>query len=99
MKTYVLIQKEPRAADARLADTLAAVPGVQRVLQVEGPFDIVAEVEGHDAWIEQAAPLISSVDGVLRAIPLHVVGDEEAEATATIDARSLEELRAEPCNA
>jgi DNA-binding Lrp family transcriptional regulator len=75
-KTYVLIQKEPRAADAQLAEQLSSVPGVHRVLHVEGPFDVIAEVEGHDMSMQEAVPRISRVEGVLRAIPLHVKGDD-----------------------
>ncbi len=76
MKTYVLIQTQSQAVEARLTEEIAALPGVHRVVQVEGPFDVVAEVEGHDESTLVALPQITGVDGVLRAIPLHVVGDD-----------------------
>lgn len=99
MKTYVLIQTEPRGLDAQLAEELASVQGVQRVLHVEGPFDVVAEVDGHDASTEEAVPRISRVHGVLRAIPLHVVGEGNGRLAASIDIRSVEDVQMEPCNA
>ena len=99
MKTYVLIQKEPRVADARLAEELSSVPGVHRIVRVEGPFDVIAEVEGHDMSMQEAVPRISRVEGVLHAIPLHVISDDGSETTPSVDVRSLADLQAEPCNA
>jgi hypothetical protein len=80
MKTYVLIQTESHALGARLTEEIAALPGVHRVVQVEGPFDVVAEVDGHEESTQEAIPLITGVGGVLRAIPLHVVGDDGVAA-------------------
>ena len=88
MKSYVLIQTESQAVGARLTEEIASLPGVHRVVQVEGPFDVVAEVDGHEESTQEAVPLITRVDGVLRAIPLHVVGDDEEPD----ESRSLGEL-------
>jgi hypothetical protein len=96
MKTYVLIQKDPRAALAQLAEELASVPGVHQIVQVEGPYDMVAEVDGHDLSMQQTVPRISNVDGVLRAIPLHVI-DEGGETAVSVDVRSVQDLQMEPC--
>ena len=82
MKTYVLIQAAPGAVGSRLTEEIAEVPGVDRVVHVAGPFDVVAEVDRHDTLNDETLPRINRVDGVLHAIPLHVTDDEAAAGAA-----------------
>ena len=69
MQTYVLIQTIPDDSGVPFADRVADMPGVRRVVNVEGPYDVVVEI---DEDSNETLPQIVSVDGVLRAIPLHV---------------------------
>lgn len=73
MKTYVLIQAAPGAAEQGLSGRIGALPGVGRVVDVSGPYDMVAEVEAHDLLTRATLPRLLGLEGVLHAIPLHVV--------------------------
>jgi nitrate reductase NapAB chaperone NapD len=78
MKTYVLIQAAPGTLGPRLAQQIAGIPGVDRVVHVAGPFDVVAEVDRHETLTDETLPRINDVEGVLHAIPLHVTDDGTA---------------------
>lgn len=76
--THILIQVEPRANDEELAQRLAQIPGVIEVTQVNGPYDVVAEVDGAADGLDASvtASAIRATDGVLHAIPLVVAQRE-----------------------
>lgn len=73
---YILVQAEPGANSPALAEQVARIPGVTKAEHVNGAYDLIVEVDGSsiDAGADHAAFRIHEIDGVLRAIPLPIVG-------------------------
>lgn len=75
MKAYILIQAMSQARSPLLAGQVAAIPGVERVQSVTGPYDLIVDVESDgDGLVSR----IAALDGVLHAL--------EAPVTASADA-------------
>jgi hypothetical protein len=80
--THILIQVESHANEDELARRLAQIPGVVHVTEVDGPYDVVAEVAPElDESVTASA--IRELDGVLHAIPLTVARQHVHEAIAS----------------
>jgi hypothetical protein len=72
--THVLIQIEPHVDEVELTRQVAQIPGVIHVTQVDGPYDVVAQIDdcAQDPDQSIATSAIRELDGVLHAIPLTV---------------------------
>jgi hypothetical protein len=49
VKTYILIQARAQTDQMELMRWVGAVPGVERVEAVTGPYDLIAEAHSDDA--------------------------------------------------
>lgn len=67
MTAYILIQASPQGRSPRIAQLVAAIPGVDRVHQVTGPYDLVVEV-GSDGVGDSLVERIAGLDGVLHVL-------------------------------
>ncbi|MGH2590152.1 MAG: hypothetical protein ACRDGW_05075 [Actinomycetota bacterium] len=72
MKTYILVQAQPRADVSALVRDLIRLPGVDWAEPVRGPFDVIAE-----AADDVDLPSISAIRGVLRALLSPVLAPAE----------------------
>jgi hypothetical protein len=63
VKTFVLIQAEPRSVVAAVAERVAAIPGVDWAEPVRGPFDVIAQ-----ATTDVDLLSVMAVSGVLHAL-------------------------------
>ena len=72
--THILIQIDPQADDEELTRRVAQIPGVTHVTPVDGPYDVVAQIDdsANDSDQSVTTSAIRELDGVLRAIPLTV---------------------------
>lgn len=73
MRGYILIQADPRVDGHELARQIARIPGVDRAEHVAGGFDVIARVGG-SALNGAVLPTIGELAGVLRALPLPLIG-------------------------
>ena len=80
MKAYVLIQFGPAADGPRLAEEVLGVPEVGTAARVDGPYDLIAEVETDPAGLHALMRRITALRGVLRALasPVAVRGEDRA---------------------
>lgn len=75
MKAYILIQAMSQARSPRLANELSAIPGVERVLPVTGPYDLIVEVVSDG---DELVSRIAALDGVLHALEAPVIASADA---------------------
>jgi hypothetical protein len=80
VKTYILIQAMAQTDPMELVRWVGAVPGVERVEAVTGPYDLIAEAHSDDATGLLGA--IADLSSVLRAIDAPVVGVRDREPAA-----------------
>jgi hypothetical protein len=63
VKTFILIQAEPRSVVAAVVAGVAAIPGVDWAEAVRGPFDVIAQ-----ATTDVDLVSVMAVSGVLHAL-------------------------------
>src|SRR5688572_5289717 len=80
VKTYILIQAMAQTHRMELVRLVGAMPGVERVEAVTGPYDLIAEAHSDDATGLLGA--IAGLSSVLRAIDAPVVGVGGRETAA-----------------
>jgi hypothetical protein len=80
VRTYILIQAMAQTDRMELLRWVGAVPGVERVEAVTGPYDLIAKAHSDDTIGLLGA--IAGLSSVLRAIDAPVVGVEDREPAA-----------------
>lgn len=75
MNAYILIQAMSQARTPLLARQVAAIPGVEGVQPVTGPYDLIVEVASDgDGLVSR----IAALDGVLHALEAPVTSSADA---------------------
>jgi hypothetical protein len=80
VKAYVLIQFGPGADGPRLAEEVTEVGGVGSAVRVDGPYDLIVEVETDRVGLPALLRRITALRGVLRALasPVAIRGEDGA---------------------